>query len=248
MKRFPDSSTPAPAAGVISSRLHLAVLAAVGALLLCPVSLRAADPAGNAAPSGAGDKSVHSPSTLAWELQQKKQLALITAALEGAKGTPNENLYRALDIFVRWPEYKKSRAQQTEMGAKYVAALNAYLDTQPQNIDPRWALDNAKFLFAAPSEQVITRLEYWANSAADRHKLEPMAKLAARLLKLADDRISAQLAAMDTDAARRAYSSDEAFNAAYMKLDAVKTEITYNQAWAYYFSHEFGAEQLRPPG
>lgn len=218
---------------------RLLALAVVGVLFAVPVQLTLAldptSPTKPAAGSSTGDKSVHSPTTLAWELQQKNQVALMVAAAEEAKGTPAEWMFRAQEIFARWPEYKKSRAQQVEMANKFVANLNDYLNSQPQNIDARWALDNAKFLFAAPSEQVITRLEYWANSEKDRRNLEPMAKLAARLLKLAGERIDTQLTAMESDSARRAFTSDDAFNAAYMKLYATKTEIAYNQSWAQYF-------------
>lgn len=179
--------------------------------------------------------SVHPETTLARELLRLNQSGLLKTAAEQTAGTTAAGMFEAQVIYAKWSDFKSSRAKLTEMSTKYVRQLTAYLDSKPDNLDGKWALDEAKFIFAAPSEHVITRLEYFGTSEKDRRVLAPMAALADRMLKISSAYIDAQLTLLDTDAERRKYSNEDAYRVAYLEMDGAKSEVSYYQSWGYYF-------------
>ncbi len=193
-------------------------------LCACVLPARGQDAAGTAP---AGSFTPRSETQFAHDLLRLNQVSLIQAEEAAAKGTAEENLWKAEYLVAGWDGLIKTKADRAAAEAGYLGAMRAYLNSQPAAVDGVWALDHAEFVFGRLSEPVINRMEYWANNAKDRAELAPMAKLADDLLQLSVKSLAAGLHQADAGG-----SFDEA---AYLRNYRAVAEVEYYNTWAQYF-------------
>jgi len=185
----------------------------------------------NAALRGPG----HSESMLARELLRLRQTDLIKAAAEDSKGKAVEPLWKAEAIFATWDDIAKDRVDIPHATQDYVESVKKYVDAQGSNVDGTWAIDQAKFIFARLSEPIINRMEYFSNGEKDRAALTPMAQLADRMLKVSSEALQAEMSYLSSNAGRSRYTSEDAYNDAFIHATDNLTEVEYYGAWAKYF-------------
>ncbi len=182
-----------------------------------------------------GAPAAHSDTAYARELVLLRQGTLLKGAAAAASNPATAALFRSQAVIAGWTDLEARRGDSIAAGREYLKDLQAYLDSNPQDLDGMWTLDQAKFILGPLSSPIINRMEYWANGKKDRDDLRPMADLADRLLKMATARIEANLADLETDTAPRRYPSDDAYAKAYMAVLNAKGEVEYYRAWSLYF-------------
>ncbi len=156
---------------------------------IAPGAASAAQPAQNAAPivpaAAANSARIARDTQLATTLIEKKSVGAIERKIQTARGRSRRALFEAALICCRWHNYRNDPARRKRLGREYLADVRTCAAWGGGAVVPAWALDQARFILVHLTTGPVNRIEYWSALPADRRALLPPARLARRLLRMA---------------------------------------------------------------